>query len=94
MTRIRPLATSPHPGRRVCRWPGEPRDRCPRRLNGGGGVAGRGRARPLEPSILDWARPSGLSSVENVELETDKRRFHKEIYFILTINNRLGEAVG
>ena len=29
-----------------------------------------------------------MSSVENVELETDKRRFHKEMYFLLTINNR------
>ena len=32
--------------------------------------------------------PPALSSVENVELETDKRRFHKEMYFLLTINNR------
>ena len=29
-----------------------------------------------------------LSSVENVELETDKRHFHKEMYFLLTINIR------
>ena len=29
-----------------------------------------------------------LSSVENVELETDKTRFHKETYFLPTINNR------
>ena len=33
------------------------------------------------------ARRTALSSVENVELETDTRRFHKEMYFLLTINN-------
>ena len=33
------------------------------------------------------ARPA-LSSVENVGLETDKRRFHKETYFLRTVNNR------
>ena len=32
--------------------------------------------------------PTALSSVENAELETDKRRFHKEMYFLPTINNR------
>ena len=27
---------------------------------------------------------AALSSVENVELETDKTRFHQEMYFLLT----------
>ena len=36
------------------------------------------------------APPADLSSVENMELETDKRRFHKEVHFLLTINNRKG----
>ena len=40
----------------------------------------------LRQCPLDETRPA-LSSVENVELETDTRRFHKEMYFLLTINN-------
>ena len=34
-----------------------------------------------------WTLPP-LSSVQNVELETGTRHFHKEMYFLLTINNR------
>ena len=37
--------------------------------------------------LLKTNNTSPLSSVENVELETDKRRFHEEMYFLLTINN-------
>ena len=44
---------------------------------------------PLFSSIPDNSANSlALSSVENVELEAEKRRFHKEMIYLLTINSR------